>query len=223
MPLKILYISIAAFLALIMADTVHASPDIAKVTYQDGKHEVFHLNRDASLIRRVLFDSANKNDRMVVTYRDDTHQVFKLKERIVRIKSIVLEGGDKVELPPRSVPTRPAESSFEPATAGAFVPSDINLGSSWQVTEKCGNITWKGIWTRRGASNIFDARWSANTGDKLSAVIEFRNISGGRMTLHRSDKGGAYTGTLSEDKKRVINGWATWYAPNCLPWYAVID
>jgi hypothetical protein len=213
---------IAAF-AMALPSMALAASDTAKVTYKNGKKQVFHLNRDASLIRRVMFDSEKPKDRLVVTYRDDTHQVFKLKQKVSRIKRLVFDGGDKVEKPPK--PPAPKASAKVPGqwAAESFVPSGADLGSVWQVTEKCGRITWSGTWTRRGMSNIFDAYWVANTGDKLTGIVEFREISGGRMSLYRADMGGSYEGTLSRDRRRVINGWATWYSPNCLPWFAVID
>jgi hypothetical protein len=214
------YIYLIVAFALVFPATALATKDIAKVTYKDGKTQVFKLNRDASLIRRVMFDSEKPKDRLVVTYRDDTHQVFKLKKKVPRIKRLVFDGGDRVERPPKPRTPKPAPGLRAPET---FVPTGAELGSVWQVTERCGNIIWTGTWTRRGASNIFDAFWQANTGDKLSGIVEFREISGGRITLYRSDNGGNYEGTLSHDGKRVINGWATWYAPNCLPWFAVID
>jgi len=221
MSWKYLYMSLFAAMIMIMPGIAMAAADVAEVTYEDGKKQVFKLNRDASLIRRVMFDSENRKDRLVVTYRDDTHQVFMLNAKMDRIKRLVFEGGDAVQRPPAE--PKPVTKGSDRWARETYVPSDTELGRVWQVTERCGNIIWTSTWTRRGASNVFDAYWKANTGDKFSGIMEFRELSGGIIELYRSDKAATYKGTLSKDRKRVINGWATWYAPNCQPWYAVID
>jgi len=213
-----LKIIVAAIFLLIVPRFLIASGSIAKVSYKNGSNQVFHLNRSASTIRRVMFDKDKSRDRLVVTYGDATHQVFVLKQALAQVKRLVFEGGDKQE-----ASMNPLTQPYNAGRMSDRFPVFAELGQVWKVTEKCGGKIWTGTWTRRGNSNIFDAYWTSNTGGKLTDVVEFAQISDSRLKLYRSGKEGYYEVTLSRDRKRAINGWATWYTPNCMPWFAVID
>jgi len=215
---KFVYMLITAIFVLSVPRFSVASGSLAKVTYKDGSNQVFHLNRSASTIRRVMFDKDKSRDRLVVTYRDDTHQVFVLKKSIAKVKRLVFEGGDKGH-----VSKNPPARTFDAGRMAARLPVNAELGQVWKVTENCGGLIWTATWTRRGSSNIFDAYWTSNTGGKFTGIVEFAGISDSTVKLYRNDKNGYYEVTLSQDRKRAINGWATWYPPNCMPWYAVIE
>lgn len=97
-------------------------------------------------------------------------------------------------------------------TAATPVPPPQNtslgcgLGAHWDETEN----GWKGTWTRRGSSGIFDAVWR-NGGTTGSSVLTM-TLSGNRVHIDRADAasfGGAsvsYDGTISADGK--VNGTA---------------
>lgn len=217
MPGKFFFTSVFAILVMLLPQFALASGAAAKVSYKDGKKQVFKLNRSASLVRRIMFDRYKSKDRLVVTYRDDTHQVFVLKKKLSLVKRLVFEG----EAARVASPQLPSRTYNAARDTGLTLHNE--LGRTWKVTERCAGQIWSGTWTRRGSSNIFDAFWESNSGGKLNSVVELREVSNNKMSLYRIDKNGYYEATLSQDGKRIINGWATWYAPNCMPWFAVID
>jgi len=217
-PGKFFITSVFAILAMLLPQFALASGAVAKVTYKDGKKQVFKLNRRASLVRRIMFDTYKSKDRLVVTYKDDTHQVFVLKKRLSLVKRLVFEGETV-----KYAASRSSTQTYNAARMDSGFTVHNELGQSWKVTERCGVLMWSGTWTRRGSSNIFDAYWESSSGGKLNSVVELREISDNKLSLFRTDKNGYYEATLSQDGRRIINGWATWYTPNCSPWFAVID
>ena len=46
----------------------------------------------------------------------------------------------------------------------------IDLGTRWEVEEG----GWRGVWTRRGNSNVFDARWTRAGERPITAVLRMR-------------------------------------------------
>lgn len=54
------------------------------------------------------------------------------------------------------------------------------LGRVWEETEG----GWKGIWTRRGTSNIFDAAWVGPGGEQFRDVLTM-TLDGNRVTIRR--------------------------------------
>ncbi|MEK5059780.1 hypothetical protein BK126_27050 [Paenibacillus sp. FSL H7-0326] len=76
------------------------------------------------------------------------------------------------------------------------------LGRVWYEQED----GWSGVWTRRGNSNIFDARWTMQGAQDITAVLTI-NISGNNVqVLRRNSSDGnncTYTGTLAADGRTV--------------------
>lgn len=194
------------------------------VNYTNKTTQKFKMSRNASMIRRIMFDDERSGDRIVVTYHDDTHQVFTLKASIAKIKRLYFESSDSApsaSMRPSAKPVPPPQSPSASADF-AIAPDGPRLGSIWTVTETCGGERWTGIWTRRGGSALFDAIWKSSRGRNRRTTVEISEISDGMVKLYREDAHGYYEGEFSSDGKRVINGWASWYEPNCQSWYAVI-
>ena len=77
------------------------------------------------------------------------------------------------------------------------VSADL-LGSVWQESEN----GWSGVWTRRGASNVFDAAWTLN-GQRAAATLTMAMTGPSTVSVHRQDIGNGnefdYSGTVSAD------------------------
>jgi hypothetical protein len=97
-------------------------------------------------------------------------------------------------------------------------PQAQQLGRVWRVHEASSEMSYDGVWTRRGSSNTFDAVWQAAG---VTDTITIESVSGDRVVLFRSGNGGRYIGTLSPDRKRVISGTMSW-APT-FKWTATIE
>lgn len=70
-----------------------------------------------------------------------------------------------------------------------------DLGSRWEVDE----AGWRGVWTRRGNSNIFDARWTKEGETPITAVMRFRQEGDQVFISRRNSSDGNdcdYTGTI---------------------------
>jgi hypothetical protein len=101
----------------------------------------------------------------------------------------------------------------------------LDLGRVWRIEEGfIGDETdWEGVWTRRGQSNIFDARWRNCWLNKLqSDVIEVEVAQNGEVTLLRRGLNKRYRGKYSLDKPTRISGTADWYTPGVI-WSARIE
>jgi hypothetical protein len=82
------------------------------------------------------------------------------------------------------------------------------LGNVWSVNE---NGYWMGTWTRRGSTDTFDAVWKNNVDSQvIKDVLKVTEIKDNKITIYREGLKGNYYGTLSEDKKKIINGTCTW-------------
>ncbi|MDI3090070.1 hypothetical protein QJ133_02625 [Priestia megaterium] len=55
---------------------------------------------------------------------------------------------------------------YIPYSSNFRQPTDL-LGNVWHEQEGA----WRGIWTRRGNSNIFDARWTKPGSTDVTAVL----------------------------------------------------
>jgi len=218
---------LAALAMLLVPAHAFSSGACAKVTYKDGGGESLKLNREPSDIRRFMFDTDKAGDRMVITYWDDTHQVFKLKKKASDIKRLVFEDGKRgpgmTSAPLKEAYSADARQAPVTAGTGLVQIGQEDIGNIWKVKEKCGGSEWKSTWVRRGSSHIFDATWEGAGGIKKAGVLEYEGIDHNRIKIYRPDMNGYYEGTLSEDRNRIINGWASWYQPNCLPWFAAIE
>lgn len=116
-------------------------------------------------------------------------------------------GGNKPANPTTQGTQQPGST-----TAAGGIPGHI-----WRVTE--GDPSWRGVWTRRGDSNVFDVvntRTSSNEVQRFTVSVE---VNGNNVTIKRDAQ--YYNGTLSSDRKRA-SGTATWYSPGT-SWSAVIE
>lgn len=81
-----------------------------------------------------------------------------------------------------------------------FIP---NLGTIWYEEE----AGWNGIWTRRGMTNIFDAKWSRIGFPDVSAVLTIDRIEENKFIIKRKNSSDGndcdYTGTLESDGRTV--------------------
>ncbi|PFL50206.1 hypothetical protein COJ30_29615 [Bacillus anthracis] len=93
----------------------------------------------------------------------------------------------------------------------------LPLGTTWFEQE----AGWNGTWTRRGWSNIFDARWIKLGETDVTAVLTINRIDNKFVINRRNSSDGNdcdYTGTLTSDGKTVtgdykcIRGGTTWKA-----------
>lgn len=76
------------------------------------------------------------------------------------------------------------------------------LGRIWHVQEG----GWNGVWTRRGNSNVFDARWTMPGAPEVTAVLTINIFGNNVQVLRRNSSDGnncEYTGTLSGDGRTV--------------------
>lgn len=90
-------------------------------------------------------------------------------------------------------------------------PTDLlRLGNTWQVTECCG---WTGTWTRRPATNTFDAAWRHTNGAAARDIITLTqwNKQTGEVVLTRAGNNGTYKGTFDATTGRILRGQASWY------------
>jgi hypothetical protein len=94
---------------------------------------------------------------------------------------------------------------------------NAKLGRVWQVTE--GDPNWKGTWTHRGNSSVFDAVWSGY-GQTQKDVLTME-VTGNQVTISRGTRGDRYTGVISSDNQ-TASGTATWYQPG-FTWKANIQ
>lgn len=93
------------------------------------------------------------------------------------------------------------------------------LGAAWDETE----LGWRGTWTRRGGSNVFDAQWVHPNGARDAAELTF-TVNGRQVViLRRQSKGECrYQGTLSADGARAQGTYGCSWAPGPWQWSATI-
>ena len=97
------------------------------------------------------------------------------------------------------------------------VRQPIDLGTRWEEQEG----QWRGVWTRRGNSNTFDARWTMAGEEDVTAVLTI-DIQGNFVNIRRRNSSDGnncnYTGTISRDGRTVSGnytcnqGGGTWDA-----------
>lgn len=82
-------------------------------------------------------------------------------------------------------------------SGGSSVSGGDVLGRLWNETES----GWQGVWTRRGNSNIFDARWGSGT--RIVTAVMTINVTGNQVTIARRNSSDGndcdYTGTIAPD------------------------
>lgn len=64
-------------------------------------------------------------------------------------------------------PIYPAPFFYDDVREDSFVRQPVDLGSWWEVEEG----VWRGVWTRRGNSNVFDARWTRQGAAPITGVV----------------------------------------------------
>lgn len=91
----------------------------------------------------------------------------------------------------------------------------VDLGRWWQVEEG----SWSGVWTRRGNSNVFDARWTRQGATPITAVMTM-NVFDRFVSISRRNSSDGnncqYVGIIEGDRVRgtsVCNrGGGSWSA-----------
>lgn len=68
------------------------------------------------------------------------------------------------------------------ATDDSQTRKGCGLGTVWDEYES----GWIGKWTRRGTSNVFDARWEKSGWSPIENILTI-NISGNNVSIHRQD------------------------------------
>ena len=117
------------------------------------------------------------------------------------------------EVPPVPPPSR----NFDPS-----VPYGDELGDAWEMEEvSC----WRGVWTRRGRSNLWDAYWIHPRGERARAVLRIRSRGRGVSVTRAHPNGYSchYTGTISADWWEISGTYrCSWEPETVLPWRAQI-
>lgn len=93
------------------------------------------------------------------------------------------------------------------ATSAPLTQPKYGLGSRWEVNEGC----WRGVYVRRGNSNLFDAEWTLLDGRRFTAEVTL-NVQGNRVTgqRRRATLGGDCNlafGTIGSDGVTVTGRW----------------
>jgi hypothetical protein len=70
---------------------------------------------------------------------------------------------------------------------------------------------WRGTWTRRGDSNVYDAYWTHPTRGEQRDVLEFRGMEGSRFIFWRRGLNGTYSAQVGADGRTITGGAASWY------------
>lgn len=99
-----------------------------------------------------------------------------------------------------------------------------DLGTTWLEQES----GWIGVWTRRGLSNVFDAKWSKpGENDVYSVLTIYRD--GNTVMIVRRDTGDdtltscTYTGTIEEGKNTISGTYQCSWVKDLLEWKATIN
>lgn len=80
------------------------------------------------------------------------------------------------------------------------------LGSVLTVVE---NETWRGTWTRRPGTNLFDAVWRHPNGTEVRDVIELESLKDDQVVLYRRGNQGRYYGRIAPDG-HSLQGHMSW-------------
>lgn len=83
----------------------------------------------------------------------------------------------------------------------------FDAGRRWKIREG----EWEGVWTRRGRSDLFDARWRhLRTGREVRDVIHMESCDGRQVVLYREGTRGRYCGIISRDRRQIVDGTMDW-------------
>jgi hypothetical protein len=126
--------------------------------------------------------------------------------------------------PPNCAPAVSAEPPIPPParTFDPTAPYGDELGDAWEMEEVA---CWRGIWTRRGRSNVWDAYWIHPRGERARAVLKIHN-RGHDVVVSRTHSNGSscrYEGQISGDWWEITGTYrCTWEPQTVLPWRAQI-
>jgi hypothetical protein len=100
-------------------------------------------------------------------------------------------------------PYYPGIPSYEAVPANVVLAQQpFDLGQRWIVQEG----GWRGVWTRRGNSNVFDGRWSLAGQTDITAILTIY-ASGNYVFVERRNSSDGnncnYTGTIGRDRLTV--------------------
>jgi len=95
------------------------------------------------------------------------------------------------------------------------------LGRVWHVSES----GWAGTWTRRDATNVFDAVWT-DRGGRITAVLTISR-SGNQVRIERTNSSDGnnctYEGTVGPDGQTVQGQYGCTKHPGPFPWTGTIS
>lgn len=129
-----------------------------------------------------------------------------------------------VPISPNCAPALSAEPPIPPParTFDPGVPFGDELGEAWEMEEAA---CWRGIWTRRGRSNAWDAYWIHPRGERARATLKIEN-RGHDVVVNRSHPNGhscRYDGRISGDWWEITGTYrCSWEPQTIMPWRAQI-
>ncbi|MCY8063914.1 MACPF domain-containing protein [Bacillus spizizenii] len=99
-----------------------------------------------------------------------------------------------------------------------------NIGKTWLEQES----GWIGVWTRRGLSNVFDAKWSKPGETDETAVLTIFRDGNTVMIIRRETEndnqtGCTYIGSITEDQKTIRGSYNCHWANGPIEWTATIN
>jgi hypothetical protein len=126
--------------------------------------------------------------------------------------------------PPQCAPALSAEPPIPPASRNfnTNAPYSDELGDSWEMEE---GACWRGIWTRRGASNAWDGYWIHPRGERARATLQIKSRGRAVVVLRQHMNGSScrYDGKISGDWWEIAGTYrCSWEPQAILPWRAQI-
>ena len=126
--------------------------------------------------------------------------------------------------PPNCAPALSAEPPVPPPARNfdPTVPYSDELGDAWEMEEAA---CWRGIWTRRGRGNAWDAYWIHPRGERAWAALKIAN-RGRDVIVNRNHPNGyscRYDGKISSDWWEITGTYrCSWEPQTVMPWRAQI-
>jgi hypothetical protein len=126
--------------------------------------------------------------------------------------------------PPNCAPTLSAEPPIPPParTFDTSVPYGDELGDAWEMEEAA---CWRGIWSRRGRSNAWDAYWIHPRGERARAKLKIENRDRDVIVIRRHPNGHScrYDGKVSGDWWEITGTYrCSWEPQTVMAWRAQI-
>ena len=126
--------------------------------------------------------------------------------------------------PPNCAPLLSVEPPVPPPGRDfdSTVPYDDELGEAWEMEEAA---CWRGIWTKRGRGNVWDAYWIHPRGERARATLRIEN-RGRNVVVTRTHRNGSscrYEGKISGDWWEIKGSYrCSWEPATVMPWRAQI-